>query len=258
MVVTLPHGEGYVLYKIGCADGAITGSNGTQLTGPCIHCSGGAESGFCPGCDQSYERTCQDALHATSLDGPWTRFNLTGFAFDGGGWNWPDLNLGLESHTPIVMPNGSILTFTRSWAAPKPYPNSAIWLVRADRWNGTYNMVPRAIAAQPVFDVSLEDSFMWIDPRGNYHGLFHTFSNPNVGGHAYSTDGLRWQYSPTPAYNLTVAVDGGRSHTFARRERPHLLLTLNGDPSYLSTGVTPTPQEGLGDWSFTLVQPIHR
>eukprot|EP01052_Picozoa_sp_SAG31_P022668 SAG31_NODE_1815_length_7210_cov_7.167628_3_plen_54_part_00 len=38
-------------------------------------------------------------------------------------------------------------------------------------------------------------SFMWTDPRGNYHALFHTITpNRGVGGHAYSADGLHVRF----------------------------------------------------------------
>lgn len=33
--------------------------------------------------------------------------------------------------------------------------------------------------------VGLEDTFMWQDPRGNYHALFHSFIKGAVGGHAF-------------------------------------------------------------------------
>jgi hypothetical protein len=107
-VLTLPRGGGYVLYKIGCADGAVTGAGGTGLVGPCTQCSNGTTHNAdqtCPPPNQKYEQTCQDerargsnrrcahtcvvpaahtnaihlwqVLHATSLDGPWKRVNLS-------------------------------------------------------------------------------------------------------------------------------------------------------------------------------------
>eukprot|EP00966_Prymnesium_polylepis_P230332 5329290-Prymnesium_polylepis.1 len=91
-VVTLPAsaGGGYVIYKIGCADGAVTGSNGTGLVGPCTHCRNGTtdhtDQGTavqCPPPNQEYEQTCQEVLHSKSLDGPWERVNL-----NMAGWDW--------------------------------------------------------------------------------------------------------------------------------------------------------------------------
>ena len=156
-VVALPHG-GFVMYKIGCADRALTGSNGTSLRGLCTGCHNGSTEvagAHCSAPDQSYERACQDVLHADSLDGPWTRSNLSGFA--AGRWDWERLNLGLESHAPVILNNGSILTFTRAIKAPQPAPLSSIWLVGADSWNGTYRSLSGSAS---TFTRSAEDSFM--------------------------------------------------------------------------------------------------
>jgi hypothetical protein len=172
------------------------------------------------------------------------RHNLTGFEE----WDWLDVDLGLESHGPVVLENGTILTFTRSYDAPKPNPESAIWLVRADKWNGTYSIV----GSRPVFKEDLEDTFMWCDPRGNFHALFHAFDGANVGGHAYSRNGIDWTLSKTFAYTKTVEAADGTSITYPRRERPHLTLDGAGNPAFLTNGVTHPP----ADWSFTLVQGI--
>ena len=103
-------------------------------------------------------------------DSPRSRHNLSGFE-PSGKWDWLHLNSGLESHAPVFLPNGSLLTFTRSFHDPHPAPTSSVWLVGAEAWNGTY----RSLARSPSFDVSTEDSHMWIDPRGNFHALFHTW-----------------------------------------------------------------------------------
>lgn len=183
-VVALPNGGGFVMYKIGCADGAVTGSNGTSLRGPCTGCRNGSTElagVHCATPDQSYERACQDVLHATSLDGPWTRYNLSGFGV--GRWDWAHLNLGLESHAPVILNDGSVRTFTRAIRAPLPAPLSSIWLVGADRWDGTYHALS---SSAPAFMQSAEDSFMWQDPRGNFHALFHNYKPAPVGGHGQS------------------------------------------------------------------------
>ena len=147
VVLTLPKGEGYVLYKIGCADNATTGSNSTWpprlapkypngtdklLLGRCLGCANGVtnSSVFCPHPDQVYERECQDALFSPSLTGPWVRQNLSGFGSSD--WPWRDVNLGLESHAPIILANGSLLTFTRGAFAPLLKPVVLIWTVVSD------------------------------------------------------------------------------------------------------------------------------
>ena len=90
------------------------------------------------------------------------------------------------------------------------------------------------------------------DPRGNYHALFHAFDGGNVGGHAYSRDGIAWTLSQTYAYTRTVEAADGTFITYPRRERPHLALDADGNPAYLTNGVTHPP----ADWSFTLVQGV--
>ena len=95
------------------------------------------------------------------------------------GWDWTDVNLGLESHAPISFPNGSILTLTRSWGTPAPYPNSAFWLISADAWDGKYEKV--AGVPQPFLNTTMEDSFMWRDEVGHFHALFHIWAEEEVG-----------------------------------------------------------------------------
>eukprot|EP00466_Bigelowiella_natans_P011760 jgi/Bigna1/90097/estExt_fgenesh1_pg.C_620034 len=242
--------EGYVMYKIGCADGAITGSNGTGLVGPCTHCSNGTTFGDCPGTDQSYERACQDILFAPTLDGPWERQNMSLAK-----WNWTEANLGFESHAPVVLENGNILTFTRSWGSPAPLPNSAIWLATADSWNGSYHLVDSKLAAQPALNNGMEDTFMFRDAAGYLHALFHSWNNPYVGAHAFSRDGFNWTMADTAAFTLSTDVEGGSSITYVRRERPHLVLDDDLNPTHLLTAVT-TDNGDLLDWSFTHVQAI--
>eukprot|EP01052_Picozoa_sp_SAG31_P019176 SAG31_NODE_1388_length_8538_cov_3.310843_4_plen_733_part_00 len=189
-------------------------------------------------------------LFSRSLNGPWTRHNLNGFAPSA--WDWLHLDSGLESHAPAFRPNGSLLTFTRSFH-DRGEPTSSVWLVGANAWNGTYY----ALKHSPTFNVSTEDSHMWIDPRGDYHALFHTWPSQETisrGGHAFSVDGLNWNYS-NAAYNTSVQLQAGGLFAYARRERPHLLLDDDGNPAVLSNGVQPNHH---GDWSFTGVFPIRR
>ena len=100
---------------------------------------------------------------------------------------------------------------------------------------------------------------MWLDPRGNFHALFHTWPSTAAvsrGGHGFSRDGRNWSYS-NQAYNTSVALEGGRGlYQYAQRERPHLLLDSAGDPAFLSNGVQPAGHSK--DWSFTAVFAVRR
>ena len=133
----------------------------------------------------------------------------------------------------------------------------------------------------------IDPSNVWRDARGNYHAVFH--DHMMIGGHAYSSDGVVWDYSPSPCFGPNVdflaagAADsiagGGGSTTetietvettetvwLSRRERPHCVIDdRTGRPIALSSGVQesggPVPewarQKGLGsDRTYTLVVPV--
>ena len=74
-----------------------------------------------------------------------------------------------------------------------------------------------------------------------------------AGRHAFSRDGVTWQYSPIPAYNATLRLTNGSTVVFSRMERPFLLFGDNGAPTHMYTGVQ---RYDWDDASFTLVQPI--
>jgi hypothetical protein len=182
----------------------------------------------------------------------------------------------LESHAPIILSNGSLLTFTRSAYAPHEPACSIFTVASEEGWNGTY----RVLDAKPTFPFSLEDTFMWQDPKGHFHALFHSFIKGAVGGHAFSLDGTNWTFGgkrngfvQDGAYSLDVEVasqdqdqDNSTTSTttvtLARRERPHLLLDAVGNPIALTNGVQPPAGGGGGgggsgvdtkDWTYTAV-----
>ena len=171
------------------------------------------------------------------------------------GWDWRNVNLGLESQAPIVFENGTVLTLTRSWGTPPPYPNSAFWLIRADAWDGHYAKAPHA--PQPFLDVTMEDSYMWIDEREHFHALFHAWAEVEVGAHAFSRDGLHWRLSDVRAFSTIVATTDGGSVRYGRRERPHLLLDELRRPTHLLTAVE-YGVLGPSDFSHVHVQALVR
>ena len=79
------------------------------------------------------------------------------------------------------------------------------------------------------------------------------------GGHGFSRDGVSWNYT-NAAYNCSVVLESGGLYTYARRERPHLLLDDAGNPAFLSNGVLPNHHSGHQenkDWSFTGVFEVN-
>jgi hypothetical protein len=201
-------------------------------------------------------RTCggefTELLTAPSLQGPWAFATAFGPNASGG---WP---FTVDNPSPLLLPNGSALVMFRSYA---PY-DSLIGLARAASWRG-----PWQLPSAPLFpDSRAEDPYLWYQPAtASYHALFHSLgacgSAPGLGCHAFSRDSWAWTMSPTPAYNASVAFEGGSSTVFGRRERPQLILDpATGAALALISGVQPPrelqPPGGQGDMSYSLVAPL--
>jgi len=117
----------------------------------------------------------------------------------------------------------------------------------------------------------VKDGTLWHDGAA-FHMLVHRFAAANgstvgyqVGGHAFSADGVAWHYSPHPAYNSTVRWAGGAQAKLYRRERPKLLFSSGGELDYLYNGAWPCHigpenddrQDGAhGCATFTIVTKI--
>ena len=69
---------------------------------------------------------------------------------------------------------------------------------------------PHPFPSDKVVKGGIEDMFVWVDARGNYHCLFHLmYGCGNCGSHAYSADGLRWTYTGVAYTAETNFTDGG-------------------------------------------------
>ena len=95
------------------------------------------------------------------------------------------------------------------------------------------------------------------------HALLHGLGACGAGGvgcHAYSQNGWQWTVASQPAYNLSVAFDDGSSVTFARRERPQLIVDEAGRVTHLINGVqlphALQPQSGQRDASYSIAVPL--
>jgi len=88
----------------------------------------------------------------------------------------------------------------------------------------------------------VEDPFMWIDKRSNWHIINHAYRNDEyehcgdsvVSAHWYSTNGTDWHWTPQP-YSHTVDYDDGTSHTYTTLERPNLHFNAEGQLTHLNT-----------------------
>ena len=239
------------------------------------NCSTDAKGGVTPGGVES-----GGLLYAASPWGPW---------HDGGGLHQPGCRLGpgaggaracpwphnsMNNPAPVFEPDGTLAAMFRSWCSPSNrthceaaapgFNETSIGIARAASWDAPLRGEPWNITATPLFDAQTEDPYVWIDRRGHYHALFHHCFWPKIpgaaGGHAFSADGVGWEYSTTAAYTGAIEqVDGTR--VGANRERPHLLLD-KGEPAYLYTAVIvangTNSAGGSRDHSYTHVQPIRR
>lgn len=97
-----------------------------------------------------------------------------------------------------------------------------------------------------------EDPFFYLDPRGNFHLLTHRYDfrngwpyNPNqtepvlVSGHAWSRDGLNWQFQDEQPYWGQLNFADGSVHNCSTFERPHLIFDpQSGEPTHLLNGIS--------------------
>jgi hypothetical protein len=93
----------------------------------------------------------------------------------------------------------------------------------------------------PVYDYHVEDPFLWVDQRGNWHIINHAYSNvqytncsgSDVSAHFFSEDGIIWSFSQQP-YGHTVNYDDGSSHTYVTLERPNLHFDAEGTLTHIN------------------------
>jgi len=132
--------------------------------------------------------------------------------------------------------------------------------VTASNWKdpSTYEFGSTVLFPEVDKKGGIEDMFIWVDARKNYHALFHImYDCENCVGHAHSADGLAWTYTGTAATADTTYTDGS-SVSFSHLERPQLVFAEDGfTPLALTNGVK-TDQTGLSndDQSFTLLRPL--
>jgi len=89
-----------------------------------------------------------------------------------------------------------------------------------------------------------EDSYLWQQPDGSLHILYH--NGPN-GLHAFSDNiGNNWTKGSDDAFVDSVPINGGGTLTFRRRERPEIYFE-NGRPLMFYTAVQ---KEDLTSMSF--------
>ena len=84
---------------------------------------------------------------------------------------------------------------------------------------------------------NVEDPFMWIDKRGNWHIINHRFWNETthcysstLSAHTFSPDGKSWHIiePAVEPYSHTVKFDDGSTVSFVALERPNIHFDATG------------------------------
>ena len=130
-----------------------------------------------------------------------------------------------------------------------------------------------------------EDVFIYVDARGHWHLLAHTYIKDqypaqSISGHGFSRDGHHWNYSRTEPYSGAVVRADGSVKTYATMERPKLLFADPADPlrpTHLLNGASPVWDMGNAtnpcgacetgacvkckvspgmDWTYTVARPL--
>ena len=189
-----------------------------------------------------------------------------------------------DNPSAIVLANGSTLLVGRGFGNSNATGFVSIITLQVGEnftggagWRRTATLFPDLPAP------GWEDGFAWRRKDGTFHAVFHGMTRQNltwacksgrsfpsairvlpcpepnfepspwVGRHAWSRDGIVWSYSPYAAWGSAVEYEDGSTRSFARRERPHLILDADGNPLTLLSGVQ--PGGATADYSYTLAQP---
>jgi len=192
-----------------------------------------------------------------TLKGPWQKLPSPILGPRQGAY-WD--NTDVSNAAPFVFPNGSVLLGYRAGGDGVAL-GGGIGISFAAHWSKKYNR----ISGHDHVLFAAEDAYLYQDHRGSFHMLVHAFRNGSVGGHAWSSDGLSWNYSKfAPAYTNVVHWQNGSASSLYRRERPQPAI-LNKKIVALFTGawpchLVPDPNtdiyDGFGCASFTMVTPI--
>lgn len=190
---------------------------------------------------------------ATSLEGPWERFDQPILEPRPGKWD----GVMTTNPAPVVNEDGSVLLFYKSCAEDQS--PTCYGLARAAHWTGPY---------LPVFDEPIfwneertpyEDATVWKE-NGYYHMLFKDWSDKLTGeyhGGCYATseNGVDWTLRGK-GYSRTLHWDDGTTMTMGSLERPQIFL-VDGKPARLFCAASDGPGGiNRGDNTWTQILPL--
>ena len=240
------------------------GAWGAETKGYCSTCTNGSTPAACRNESgaglHSSEAPAVAPLSAKLIvasdpAGPWQDVPITCSGWDsqpgGGGRSCPTTS----NPTAYYFPNGTTLLMY-DWQKPGSH-TKGFFLASAPDVAGPYSPVSGHWNVTTVTwrqDVACTDPFLWRDPRGNFHAVFHCRNwNPgpggDAGGHAFSADGVSWELAPEPCWGLTVVHTDGSNTTFYHRERPQVFIDpKSGNPAGLINAVSLANQNQPFPW----------
>ena len=248
--VMAPSGEIALYYTASPRNASCTCVNGSTAPGDC----NGAELG-----DGVSAPTLLS--FAPSVNGPWSEPQTLFADYKGA-----DLNF-----SPIIFANGSVHALWRRWSG-----GSHVFLAHATDWrNASSYTMERAELFPDVGAGGVEDMFLYQDPQGRFHAIFHHMFGVNsttswwlvaAGAHAFSENGFDWTFGGVAWGNTTtqgydIRYTDGTTFHYTRLERPAFAFGADGLPSILynaaqyGTGRSATGTSG-GDGAETIAQPI--
>lgn len=236
----------WLMYHIGYGDG---------LTEPRTDC----KNGFTPSSDGPSEHGNPHytmVRSSTSLKGPWTPLGgevkiLHNASFAQPAKQWTTNPAPLFDGADVWFPYRNPASY---W--PQGGSSERVGMAKGSNAVGPFqDLTPGA----PIFPFDIEDMYLWMDTRGNFHMLTHkkdkSVPSPERSGsvgHMYSTNGVDWHASANSPVSDTIALVDGTSVTVKKIARPQLFL-VDSKPQYLSLG---TAADGPGDHTTTVVLPL--
>ena len=232
---------------------SVTGPVGTTpgaTHASCVCATGTTSNASCK-CDNACVVQTPTISVAASAAGPWRSAPM----FSSGAVHGENPSVWIDRGGSLwgVSRGGRTSSFASDWRDPATY-------VHGGGWPGGK---PSTLGGEP----DVEDPFVYQDAGDRFHQLIHNLEGPHmcggvagsgclVGVHAYSLDGVAWNFGGV-AYRSEVAMTDGTKMRLNRRERPHLVFA---EGTRRPVALTTSAEAGgtWGDRSFTLVQGINQ
>eukprot|EP00039_Didymoeca_costata_P028439 m.21068 g.21068 ORF g.21068 m.21068 type:complete len:467 (+) comp7023_c0_seq1:103-1503(+) len=191
---------------------------------------------------------------APTPQGPWVRDFANkplNIKFDPSG-AWPQ---SATNPAPLVLPNGSIRLYFTCGDDDKPcgLVSNCIGMAQSDNgWEGPFIPHPKHLT-----NLESEDSFVFIDPRGNFHMLTNINTcharcpvGVECGGHSWSRDGVTFSNLTVGAFGPYITFENGTGWNNSYSERPLVTQNEDGSPLALYVGLGRTTYLDCCNWGW--------